>query len=127
MNTASHLRVIVHAVRLEARHIVSLELQPRDGTPLPAFAPGAHVDLHLAHADGLLDHCRGPLRVVDGDRDDVPGEAGLEVLAGVVGDVEFQCWTPGSSSCDVPWLTSVFAPTRSVSSLRKASRVFCSS
>ena len=48
MNTASHLRVIVHAVRLEARHIVSLELQPCDGTPLPAFAPGAHVDLHLS-------------------------------------------------------------------------------
>lgn len=48
MNTASHLRVIVHAVRLEARHIVSLELQPCDGTPLPAFAPGAHVDLYLS-------------------------------------------------------------------------------
>jgi tetrachlorobenzoquinone reductase len=48
MNTASRLNVVVHAVRMEARHIVSLELRPCDGTPLPAFAPGAHVDLHLS-------------------------------------------------------------------------------
>lgn len=48
MNTASHLRVIVHATRLEARHIVSLELRSSDGKPLPPFAPGAHVDLHLS-------------------------------------------------------------------------------
>jgi len=48
MNTASRLKVIVHAVRMEARQIISLELRPCDGTPLPAFAPGAHVDLHLS-------------------------------------------------------------------------------
>lgn len=47
MNTASRLSVIVRAARLEARHILSLELQQSDGTPLPAFEPGAHVDLHL--------------------------------------------------------------------------------
>jgi len=48
MNTASRLKVVVHAVRMEARHIVSLELRPCDGKPLPAFAPGAHIDLHLS-------------------------------------------------------------------------------
>ena len=47
MNTASRLSVIVHAAHLEARHILSLELRQSDGTPLPAFEPGAHVDLHL--------------------------------------------------------------------------------
>ena len=48
MNTASRLSVIVQAARLEARHILSLELQQSDGTPLPAVEPGAHVGLHLS-------------------------------------------------------------------------------
>jgi ferredoxin-NADP reductase len=37
----------VTAVRQEAKHIVSLELRQRDGELLPAFDPGAHIDLHL--------------------------------------------------------------------------------
>ncbi len=34
--------------RIVADDICSLELQAPDGRPLPAFAPGAHIDLHLS-------------------------------------------------------------------------------
>jgi ferredoxin--NADP+ reductase len=47
MNAATHLNVIVQAARLEARHVLSLELGPVGGATLPAFEPGAHIDLHL--------------------------------------------------------------------------------
>lgn len=40
-----HLRVT--ALTWEAEGVVSLRLQPVDGEPLPAWAPGAHLDLHL--------------------------------------------------------------------------------
>lgn len=47
------LKARVHALRLEARDVISVELQPaRAGEKLPAFEPGAHIDLHLA--DGLV-------------------------------------------------------------------------
>lgn len=36
----------------EAQGVVSLRLERIDGAPLPAFEPGAHVDLHLG--DGLV-------------------------------------------------------------------------
>lgn len=43
------LSVLVHQMRLEAPHIVSLELRPLPGGPaLPAATAGAHIDLQLA-------------------------------------------------------------------------------
>lgn len=39
----------IHAMRHEADGIVTLDLRPLEGTELPAFAPGAHIDLHLAN------------------------------------------------------------------------------
>lgn len=39
--------VIVRALRYEAPGVLSLELVPTNGKPLPPFEPGAHVDLHL--------------------------------------------------------------------------------
>lgn len=43
----------VQAMRLEARDVISVELQTAEtGVPLPAFEPGSHIDLHLA--DGLV-------------------------------------------------------------------------
>lgn len=41
------LRVRVATRRLVAQDIVALELESADGTPLPPFEPGAHVDVHL--------------------------------------------------------------------------------
>jgi ferredoxin-NADP reductase len=47
------LKARVHALRLEARDVISVELQPAEaGATLPAFEPGSHIDLHLA--DGLV-------------------------------------------------------------------------
>ncbi|WP_043310457.1 PDR/VanB family oxidoreductase [Pseudomonas sp. ML96] len=39
--------VTIRAMRLEARDIISLELVQTNREPLPAFAAGAHIDLHL--------------------------------------------------------------------------------
>ena len=44
--------VVVTRRRDEAEGIVGLELAAADGTPLPAFDAGAHVDLHLPAALG---------------------------------------------------------------------------
>lgn len=41
------LRARVHQIRWEAHAIISVELRAEDGGPLPAFAAGAHIDLHL--------------------------------------------------------------------------------
>lgn len=39
--------VLVHAIRLEARGIVSVELRLPAGSDLPPFSAGSHIDLHL--------------------------------------------------------------------------------
>ncbi|MGE0799298.1 MAG: 2Fe-2S iron-sulfur cluster-binding protein [Lautropia sp.] len=39
----------IHALRHEAEGVVTLDLRPLEGAELPAFAPGAHIDLHLAN------------------------------------------------------------------------------
>lgn len=44
--------LLIKAMRLEARDILSLELVRADGTQLPAFEAGAHIDVHLG--DGLV-------------------------------------------------------------------------
>ena len=41
------LRLRILQMRWEAEGVVSLELVPVDGRPLPAWSPGAHLDLHL--------------------------------------------------------------------------------
>lgn len=47
------LNARVQALRLEARDVISVELQPAEaGVTLPPFEPGSHIDLHLA--DGLV-------------------------------------------------------------------------
>lgn len=44
------LNARVHALRLEARDVISVELQPAEpGASLPPFEPGSHIDLHLAN------------------------------------------------------------------------------
>ena len=44
------IEVKVMAMRLEANGIIGLELRAADGSPLPPFAPGAHIDVHLPNA-----------------------------------------------------------------------------
>lgn len=44
------LEVVVVAKTREAEDIVSLELARPDGLALPAFEPGAHIDVHLPNA-----------------------------------------------------------------------------
>src|SRR5829696_8532723 len=44
---AGTMTVEVADVRAEARDVVTLELRAPGGGPLPAFEPGAHLDLHL--------------------------------------------------------------------------------
>ncbi|WP_277372336.1 PDR/VanB family oxidoreductase [Pseudomonas sp. AA-38] len=46
------IEVIIRAMRLEAEGILGLELVAADGTPLPPFEAGAHIDLHLPN--GLI-------------------------------------------------------------------------
>src|ERR1700754_4310664 len=46
------ITVKVLNITREAEGVVSLALAPVSGEPLPAFAPGAHVDVHLA--EGLV-------------------------------------------------------------------------
>ncbi|MGE0805142.1 MAG: 2Fe-2S iron-sulfur cluster-binding protein [Burkholderiaceae bacterium] len=41
------MQVLVRSLTLEAEDIVALELVARDGSVLPPFTAGAHVDLHL--------------------------------------------------------------------------------
>ncbi|VWC67479.1 PDR/VanB family oxidoreductase [Burkholderia lata] len=41
------IEVKVTALRIEAEGIVGVELRSADGSPLPPFDPGAHVDVHL--------------------------------------------------------------------------------
>ncbi|HEX9396464.1 MAG TPA: PDR/VanB family oxidoreductase [Burkholderiales bacterium] len=40
--------VRVAQIQREATDILSFELAPSDGRPLPPYAPGAHIDVHLA-------------------------------------------------------------------------------
>lgn len=47
MNSSSLLTVLVYAIRYEAQGIVSVELRALDGSQLPAFEAGSHIDLHL--------------------------------------------------------------------------------
>ncbi|RZS86369.1 PDR/VanB family oxidoreductase [Pigmentiphaga kullae] len=47
MNSSSLLTVLVHAIRLEAQGIISVEFRSPTGEELPAFAAGSHIDLHL--------------------------------------------------------------------------------
>lgn len=49
MNKPSLLPVVVHAIRLEARNVVSVELRALDGEDLLPFQAGAHIDLHLSN------------------------------------------------------------------------------
>jgi tetrachlorobenzoquinone reductase len=45
--SSSTIDALVHTLRHEAPGILSLELRAQRGTELPAFEPGAHLDLHL--------------------------------------------------------------------------------
>lgn len=47
MSNSQQITVRVHAMRFEAQGIVSVELVSPQGAELPAFAAGAHIDLHL--------------------------------------------------------------------------------
>lgn len=46
----NHLKVKVTAKEFEAVDIQSLELTSVDGSPLPPFSAGAHIDLHLGNS-----------------------------------------------------------------------------
>ena len=41
------LKLAIRSVLIPADRVVSLELGAGDGSPLPGWAPGAHIDLHL--------------------------------------------------------------------------------
>lgn len=47
MSAHQSLTLRVHAMRYEARGVVSIELQDPEGKTLPEYSPGAHIDLHL--------------------------------------------------------------------------------
>ncbi|CAG9169040.1 PDR/VanB family oxidoreductase [Cupriavidus respiraculi] len=49
MSSSPTLTLRVQAMRFEARGVVSVELQDPAGGELPAYAPGAHIDLHLGN------------------------------------------------------------------------------
>lgn len=40
-------KALVSALRLEAKGILSVELQPKEGTGFASFDAGAYIDLHL--------------------------------------------------------------------------------
>ncbi|BDH56756.1 PDR/VanB family oxidoreductase [Tsukamurella sp. PLM1] len=52
MNAPETLDLLVRQIRWESQHVVSLLLEQADGTSLPAWDPGAHIDLHLG--SGLI-------------------------------------------------------------------------
>ena len=41
------LRLRVRQMRWEAEGVLSADLESLDGSPLPAWEPGSHLDLHL--------------------------------------------------------------------------------
>ncbi|MER6984780.1 oxidoreductase, partial [Streptomyces carpinensis] len=41
------LDLLVHRMTWEAKGVLSVELTHPDGKPLPAWTPGAHLDLHV--------------------------------------------------------------------------------
>jgi len=41
------LSYYVHCIRFETENIRSIELRPADGSPVPPFTPGAHIDVQL--------------------------------------------------------------------------------
>jgi ferredoxin-NADP reductase len=47
--SSAHLLLRVQAMRYEARGVLSIELSDPEGQTLPEYAPGAHIDLHLAN------------------------------------------------------------------------------
>lgn len=47
MESAVTLSTRIHAISYACDDVLLFELRSLDGDPLPAFAPGAHVDLHL--------------------------------------------------------------------------------
>lgn len=51
---SSRLHLQVTDFRAVARDVVLVELAAMDGTELPAFTPGAHLELHLGN--GLIRH-----------------------------------------------------------------------
>ena len=44
----THLELVLRQVRMEATGIHSFEFVDPDGNELPAFTPGAHIDVHIA-------------------------------------------------------------------------------
>lgn len=49
MSSQSNLQARIRTLRQEAEGILSVELVPLPGMPLPPFTAGAHIDLHLAN------------------------------------------------------------------------------
>ncbi len=50
--TDATIEVIVRRISYETPTVLSYDLRPVDGGPLPSFHPGAHIDVHLP--DGLV-------------------------------------------------------------------------
>lgn len=51
-NAGATIQVIVRRMSYETPSVLSYDLRPADGGPLPSFEPGAHIDIHLP--DGLV-------------------------------------------------------------------------
>jgi tetrachlorobenzoquinone reductase len=47
MTAPDRITMFIRAIRVQAETVWSFELAPVSGAPLPAYAPGSHIDLHL--------------------------------------------------------------------------------
>jgi len=67
------MNVVISAIRLEAEDIISIELVPANGGPMPVFDAGSHIDIHLPegivrqysiwnHPDETHRYCIGVLK-----------------------------------------------------------------
>ena len=90
-NTPALLPVRVHARRAEALDVASFELRSLDGSALPAFEPGAHIDVEIALPQGaatprvlrqysLANDSRERHRYVIGVGRDAAGRGGSQAL-----------------------------------------------
>lgn len=58
--TAGQFAVRVTRIRRTARDVTSFELAPANGGRVPAFTPGAHIDVHIAGLTRQYSLCNGP-------------------------------------------------------------------
>ncbi len=68
MTAPDRITLFIRAIRVEADNVWSFELASVNGAPLPAYAPGSHIDLHIP--DGTVRQY-SLTNVSDGDHYDI--------------------------------------------------------